>query len=61
MKRGRKKDKFDAPINSEFAIEFQKEKATKALEKAKKLETKQRADGKKYVRLDAKTRVLRKQ
>lgn len=59
MKKGRKKDKFDAPINSEFAQEFQKDKATKALEKAKKLEEQQRTEGKKYVRLDAKTRVLR--
>lgn len=61
MKKLVTKDKFDAPVNSDYAVEFQKDKATKALEKAKKLETQQRANGKKYVRLDAKTRVLRKQ
>lgn len=54
-----KKDKFDAPINSEYAIEFQKEKAEKALKKAKELEKIKKESGKKLVRLNSKTIVLR--
>lgn len=55
----KRKDKFDAPVNSDYAKEFQKDKAEKALEKAKKLEHKQRTEGKKYVWRNSKTRVLR--
>ncbi len=51
-----KKDKFDNAINSEYVKNNQKKQAKKALEKAKKLEKKQ---GKKLVRLNSKTIVLR--
>lgn len=55
----KRKDKFDAPVNSDYAKEFQKGKAEKALKKAKKLEQQQQTERKKYVWLDNKTRVLR--
>ncbi len=51
-----KKDKFDNAINSEYVKNNQRKQAEKALQKAKKLEKKQ---GKKPVRLNNKTIVLR--
>lgn len=60
MKRRPKRDKLDAPINSDWATEIQKEKANKALIKAKELEQEQQKEGKKYMRLNSKTLVLRK-
>lgn len=53
-----RKDKFET-IHSEHAIAYQKSKAEKALDKAKKLEQNQRNLGKKYVKINSKTRVLR--
>ncbi|MBS9765961.1 MAG: hypothetical protein KGV44_00295 [Flavobacteriaceae bacterium] len=50
------KDKIDNAVNSEYAKQYQMNKAKKALKKAKELEKKA---GKKPVRLNKKTIVLR--
>lgn len=54
-----KKEKHLKPDYLESNPSFLKEKAVKALKKAKELEASQKTEGKKIIKLNSKTRVLR--